>query len=189
MNASTGKIEWQTADPTSGTRDVGSLSAANGVVYAESLDAAGHMYALDSSNGNILWSYASGGSSIDGPSIVSGNLYWGSGYRRMSGATGNNKVYDFTPAPAVTVTSPTNGSTVTSPVLFAATAASPNCSKGVASMRIYSNGVNEYTVDSDTLNHSVALPAGTNNTVVQSWDNCGNVGKTFVTITVVSGNN
>ena len=56
-------------------------------------------------------------------------------------------------------------------------------------MRIYSNGVNEYTVDSDTLNHSVALPAGTNNTVVQSWDICGNVGKTFVTITVSSGNN
>ena len=189
VNASTGKIVWQTADPTSGTRDVGSLSVANGVVYAESLDAAGHMYALDSSNGNILWSYASGGSLIDGPSIVSGNLYWGSGYRRTSGATGNNKVYDFTPAPAVTVTSPTNGSTVTSPVLFTATAASPNCSKGVASMRIYSNGVNEYTVDSDTLNHSVALPAGTNNTVVQSWDNCGNVGKTFVTITVSSGNN
>lgn len=188
VSGSTGKILWQTADPTSGTRDVGSLSVANGVVYVESLDAAGHMYAIDSSNGDILWSYASGGSSIDGPSIVSGNLYWGSGYRRTSGATGNNKVYDFTPAPAVTVTAPVNGSTVTSPVLFTASAASPNCSKGVASMRIYSNNVNEYTVDGDTLNHSVTLPAGTNNTVIQSWDDCGNVGKTFVTITV-SGSN
>lgn len=55
-------------------------------------------------------------------------------------------------------------------------------------MRIYSNNVNEYTVDGDTLNHSVTLPAGTNNTVIQSWDDCGNVGKTFVTITV-SGSN
>jgi polyvinyl alcohol dehydrogenase (cytochrome) len=187
VGASTGEILWQTADPASGTRDVGALSVANGIVYAESLDSAGHTYALNSSNGDILWSYASGGSLIDGPSIVSGNLYWGSGYRRMSGATGNNKVYDFTPAPAVTVSSPVNGSTVTSPVLFTASAASPNCSKGVASMRVYSNGVSEYTVDSDSLNQSISLPAGNNNTVVQSWDNCGNVGKTFTTITVSPG--
>jgi hypothetical protein len=34
---------------------------------------------------------------IDAPSIVSGMLFWGSGYRRYSGkgATGNNKVYAF----------------------------------------------------------------------------------------------
>jgi hypothetical protein len=71
--------------------------------------------------------------------------------------------------------------------LFTASAASPNCSKGVASMRVYSNGVSEYTVDSDSLNQSISLPAGNNNTVVQSWDNCGNVGKTFTTITVSPG--
>jgi polyvinyl alcohol dehydrogenase (cytochrome) len=187
VNASTGQVLWQTADPTSGTRDVGALSVANGIVYTESLDSAGHMYALNSANGDILWSYASGGSLIDGPSIVSGNLFWGSGYRRTSGATGNNKVYDFTPAPAVTVTAPVNGSTVSSPVLFTATAASPNCSKGISSMRIYSDGVNEYTVYSGTLNHSISLSPGTYNEVVQSWDNCGNVGKTFVTVTVSSG--
>jgi polyvinyl alcohol dehydrogenase (cytochrome) len=186
VDASSGKILWQTADPTSGTRDVGSVSVANGILYVESLDSAGHMYALNSSTGDILWSYASGGSSIDGPSIVSGNVFWGSGYRRMSGATGNNKVYDFTPAPAVTLTAPVNGSTVTSPVLFTASAASPNCAKGVSSMRIYANNVDEYTIDSNTLNHSVTLASGTYNTVVQSWDNCGNVGKTFATITVSS---
>jgi len=32
---------------------------------------------------------------IDGPSIVDGALYWGSGYRNIAG-TGNNKVYAFT---------------------------------------------------------------------------------------------
>ena len=31
---------------------------------------------------------------IDGPSIVDGTLYWGSGYRSIQG-TGNNKVYAF----------------------------------------------------------------------------------------------
>jgi polyvinyl alcohol dehydrogenase (cytochrome) len=54
----------------------------------------GQMYALDTRTGNILWNFASGGSVIDGPSIVDGVLYWGSGYREIQG-TGNNKVYAF----------------------------------------------------------------------------------------------
>lgn len=185
VNASTGKILWQTADPTSGTMDEGALSVANGMVYAGSFDTSGHMYALNSATGQILWSYASGGSIIDGPSIVSGNLFWGSGYRRISGGVGNNKVYDFTAAPAVTVNVPTNGSQVSSPVQFVASAASPNCAGGVASMRIYTApGQSAYTTYSSSLNTYLTLSAGTYNTVVQSWDNCGNVGKTFVTITV-----
>ena len=52
------------------------------------------MYALNASTGNILWNFASGGTVIDGPSIVDGTLYWGSGYREIQG-TGNNKVYAF----------------------------------------------------------------------------------------------
>jgi outer membrane protein assembly factor BamB len=52
------------------------------------------MYALDATKGNILWNFASGGTVIDGPSIVDGTLYWGSGYRNIRG-TGNNKVYAF----------------------------------------------------------------------------------------------
>ncbi len=184
VNAANGNILWQVADPTPGTIDQGALSVANGIVYAGSFDSAGHVYALNSATGQILWSYASGGSVIDGPSIVSGNLFWGSGYRRASG-TGNNKVYDFTPAPAVTVSVPGNGATVSSPVQFTASAASPNCAKGVASMRIYSApGVSAYTVSGSSLNTAITLSPGTYNTVVQSWDNCGNVGKTFVTITV-----
>ncbi|MFP5207872.1 MAG: PQQ-binding-like beta-propeller repeat protein [Acidobacteriota bacterium] len=92
LDPATGKILWQTADPTSDL-DTGSVSVANGVVFAGSLS--GHMYALEAATGKILWSFASGGSVIDGPSIVDGVLYWGSGYARLSG-TGNNKVYAFT---------------------------------------------------------------------------------------------
>jgi polyvinyl alcohol dehydrogenase (cytochrome) len=187
VQASTGKILWQVADPTEGTMDEGALSVANGVVYAGSYDSSGHVYALNSSTGKMLWSYASGGSVIDGPSIVSGNLYWGSGYHKIPPGTANNKVYDFTPAPAVTVTEPVNGSSVTSPVRFTASSANPDCANGIASMRIYSSpGVNAYTVNGSSLNTSIALSAGTYNTVVQSWDNCGHVGKTFVTITVTN---
>jgi polyvinyl alcohol dehydrogenase (cytochrome) len=92
LDPDTGKILWQIADPTSGALDTGSVSVANGVVYAGSLS--GYMYALDAATGRILWSFSSGGSVIDGPSIVDGVVYWGSGYGRIGG-TGNNKVYAF----------------------------------------------------------------------------------------------
>ena len=94
LDVATGKILWQTADPTTGAIDLGSVSVANGVMYAGS--DAGQMYALDASTGKVLWSFASGGAVIDGPSIVEGTLYWGSGYRRIPPGVGNNKVFAFT---------------------------------------------------------------------------------------------
>jgi polyvinyl alcohol dehydrogenase (cytochrome) len=54
----------------------------------------GQLYAFDATTGSILWNFASGGTVIDGPSIVDGTLYWGSGYREIQG-TGNNKVFAF----------------------------------------------------------------------------------------------
>jgi polyvinyl alcohol dehydrogenase (cytochrome) len=92
LDVATGKILWQTADPTPGAIDRGSVSVANGVMYVGSNS--GQMYALDTTTGDILWSFASGGSVIDGPAIVAGTLYWGSGYREIRG-TGNNKVFAF----------------------------------------------------------------------------------------------
>jgi polyvinyl alcohol dehydrogenase (cytochrome) len=99
LDAATGKILWQTADPAPAAAaiDTGSLSVANGVLYADSLAAASgdsNMFALDTETGRILWNFASGGSVIDGPAIVDGVVYWGSGYPR-SGFTGNNKVFAF----------------------------------------------------------------------------------------------
>jgi len=93
LDVATGKILWQTADPTVGTIDTGSVSVANGVMYAGSYS--GQMYALDTRTGTILWNFASGGTLIDGPSIVDGTLYWGSGYRNIPPGIGNNKVYAF----------------------------------------------------------------------------------------------
>jgi polyvinyl alcohol dehydrogenase (cytochrome) len=94
LDVATGKILWQTADPTAGTIDTGSVSVANGVMYAGSYS--GQMYALHTKTGKILWNFASGGTVIDGPSIVDGTLYWGSGYRNIPPGIGNNKVYAFT---------------------------------------------------------------------------------------------
>ena len=59
--AATGTIEWQTADPFS-AQDMGPPSVANGVVYVCSFDPQGHMFALNAGSGQILFSFASGGS-------------------------------------------------------------------------------------------------------------------------------
>ncbi len=92
LDVATGKILWQVADPTSGAIDMGALTVANGVVYAGS--GSGSMYALHALTGQVLFSFASGGSVVDGPSVVNGTVYWGSGYRRINGI-GNSKVYAF----------------------------------------------------------------------------------------------
>jgi polyvinyl alcohol dehydrogenase (cytochrome) len=92
LNAATGQLEWQTADPQ-GAPDLGFMSTANGVVYAPSDAGTGtNMYALNAATGAIDWSYASGGSVIGGAAIVNGTVYWGSGYYI---GTDNNKLYAF----------------------------------------------------------------------------------------------
>src|SRR6266566_2892509 len=100
LDPATGKILWQTPDPH-GDFDTSFVSAANGVIYAGSLAAAGtDMYALDAATGTILWSFASGGSVTGGAAIAGGSVYWGSGYcgtacLGSAPVTNNNKVYAF----------------------------------------------------------------------------------------------
>ena len=93
LNVFTGRLIWQTPDPTSGAPDAGAVTVANGVVYAGS--ESGLMYAFDAATGKVLWSFDSGGSVVDGPSIVDGTLYWGSGYGEASPGMPNNKLYTF----------------------------------------------------------------------------------------------
>lgn len=94
LDATTGEILWQTADPT-GSFPTGAATVANGVVYAGTMDAAGHMYGLSAASGDILWQYAAGGSVNAGPAVVGGTVYWGSGYSRYGLGTGSNKLYAF----------------------------------------------------------------------------------------------
>jgi hypothetical protein len=86
----------------------------------------------------------------------------------------------------VFVTAPANKATVSSPVNFAATATT-SCSKGVASMGIYT-APNKlaYVGNGASLNTNLTLSAGTYNTTVEEWDYCGGASTKAVTITVSS---
>lgn len=92
LDVNTGRIIWQTPDPD-GAMAIGSVSVANGVVYAPSFS--GNFHAVDATSGKILWSFQSGGSVIDGPAIVNGVVYWGSGYKKITPGLANNKVFAF----------------------------------------------------------------------------------------------
>ena len=86
----------------------------------------------------------------------------------------------------VHITSPSNTSTVGSPVNFVATATS-TCPRGVASMGIYTAPSQlAYVVGGANLNQSLSLGPGTYRTTVQEWDNCGGSKSAPVTITVGS---
>ncbi|KUM95981.1 hypothetical protein AQI95_42915 [Streptomyces yokosukanensis] len=104
VDAATGEIEWQTADPQGKDGkwlDDSFITHANGVMYAGSSAPSGtNMYALDADSGKILWDFASGGSVWGGAAVVDGSVYWGSGYYISNVGEGlsghNNKLYRFT---------------------------------------------------------------------------------------------
>jgi acid phosphatase len=81
----------------------------------------------------------------------------------------------------VTVCSPAAGSTVASPVHFAAAAKSTH---PITAMRIYVDNIAKFTVDASSLDTSVALATGTHSVVVQAWDSTGAFFKTPLTIHV-----
>ena len=94
LNALTGALVWQVT-PSSGGSTSGPVTTANGIVFGCSLDAAGHMYALDAATGAELWKFASGGSCLSGAAISNGMLFWGSGYSNFGFGTPNNVLYAF----------------------------------------------------------------------------------------------
>jgi hypothetical protein len=103
------------------------------------------------------------------------------------GATTTAITITVTGSSGVFVTSPSNNSTVTSPVHYAATATT-TCSKGVASMGIYTApGQKAYTVSGASLSTDLTLSPGTYNTTVEEWDKCGGAATKGITITVSGG--
>jgi polyvinyl alcohol dehydrogenase (cytochrome) len=108
LDPATGKFLWQTATPGACSRSIPNVaqgcmglaptSAANGVVFAASMDtnpANPTMFALDATTGAVIWSFVAGSTVIAGPAIVGNSVYWGSGYRRFGLGTANNKLFAF----------------------------------------------------------------------------------------------
>lgn len=87
---------------------------------------------------------------------------------------------------SVTVSNPTNGANVTSPVLFEAKAARGSCSKGVASMGIYLDGKLAYKTDKSTLDTELTLKPGKYKVIAREWDHCGKSTYDQETITVAA---
>jgi acid phosphatase len=81
----------------------------------------------------------------------------------------------------VTVCSPVAGSTMASPVHFVAAAKSTH---PITAMRIYVDNISKFTVNSSSLDTSLALATGTHSVVIQAWDSSGAVFKTPLTIHV-----
>lgn len=81
----------------------------------------------------------------------------------------------------VTVSSPTTGSTVGSPVHVVASASSTH---PITAMRIYVDNVSAYFIAGSKIDTSVAMSAAKHNVVVQAWDSAGTVFKTAVAVTV-----
>lgn len=85
---------------------------------------------------------------------------------------------------SVTVSSPANNATVTSPAHFVATATSTTCKAGVASMGIYVNNTREYVVNGASMNTTLAMNPGTYYVVVEEWDKCGGATTAPLNLTV-----
>jgi hypothetical protein len=84
----------------------------------------------------------------------------------------------------VLVNSPANGSTVTTPVIYTATATTTTCSKGVGSMGVYVDNKLIDVVDGVKLSVSLPVAPGKHETAVEEWDHCGGAAFTKLAITV-----
>ncbi len=84
----------------------------------------------------------------------------------------------------VYVTTPLPGSTVTSPVMYDATATTTSCAKGVATMGVYVNNKLIYVSNGADLNTQISMSPGPQHTVVEEWDNCGGASYSTVDLTV-----
>ncbi len=99
------------------------------------------------------------------------------------GATNTPLTLKVNTTEVVAVSLPLAGATVSSPVPYVATA-SASCAKGVAAMGVYVNNQLTYKVAGGSMNTSLPLSTGSQNTVVQEWDNCGGSSKKAVPVTV-----
>jgi post-segregation antitoxin (ccd killing protein) len=86
-----------------------------------------------------------------------------------------------TSSATVTVSSPANNATVSSPFQVVASASGPN---PITAMQVYLDSQLVTTVQSGSLNASVSAATGAHSLVVQAWDSTGAVYKNALTVSV-----
>ena len=89
-----------------------------------------------------------------------------------------------TASPSVTICTPTNGATVTSPVNIVA--GTTDNSSTVKYVQIYVDGAKQYQVSGNQLNTSLPMSTGTHRVTVQAQDAAGTIFKSTINITVGS---
>ena len=99
------------------------------------------------------------------------------------GSTGTAVQVAATHSNGVYVASPSGDKTVTDKVNFVASATT-TCEEGVAAIGVYANNQLVAVSQGETLNQQLALGAGTQKTVIQSWDRCGGSAQKEMTLFV-----
>ncbi len=96
LDGATGKLLWQTLDPTN-KANFGPITVSgtgnNRLVWAGSVS--GFVRAYDAGSGKILWEFDTGGAVGGGIAIADGTMYVGSGYTFLRIGKANNKLYAF----------------------------------------------------------------------------------------------
>lgn len=87
-------------------------------------------------------------------------------------------------SPSVTICTPGDGASVSSPVRIVAGTTS---SSAVTTMKIYLDGTAVYTVKSDRIDTGIAMAAGKRRVTAQAWNSGGQVFKQTVYVNVTSG--
>ncbi len=86
--------------------------------------------------------------------------------------------------PSVTICTPSDGATVTSPVHIVA--GTTDSASTVTAMKIYLDGTGVYSTSANQLDTSVTMSTGAHRVAVQAWDKAGRIFKTVININVGS---
>src|SRR6185369_1521770 len=90
-------------------------------------------------------------------------------------------------SPTVTICSPANGSTVTSPISISA--GTTDAANPVKLLQVYVDGTKKYEIAADNLDTSLAISAGAHRVTVQATDTANTIFKSTVNITVSGAEN
>ena len=95
LDASTAEILWVWYEPSFSSAPT-SLKVSNGVVYFGFSSVEHHLYALDASNGEVLWRYKTG-DSVGHPVVADGVVYFGSqdGHLYAANATNGDTLWSY----------------------------------------------------------------------------------------------